>query len=156
MNSYANPASLTCAPTELDCLLVAFASMDGAMVDQHFASAQAFYLYAISAERVEPVGSQNFGIGQKEGVEPKLAWLAGADIVYCGSVGGSVSRKLLTQGIHPMRVEGSREVEDLVEKLQAQLKGEANVEGWLEKLMQENDKYLNEDCIEAMDDDRYA
>ena len=41
------------AAAEPSALLVAFASMDGDMVDQHFGSAQAFYLYAVDADSAE-------------------------------------------------------------------------------------------------------
>ncbi len=157
MNSYANLASVTEVQTDHDCLLVAFASMDGDMVDQHFGSAQAFYLYAISADHAEPVGSQNFAIEKKDGNEdklkPKLAWLAGADIVYCGSIGGSATRQLLTLGIHPVLVKGGPDVEELVEELQAQLKGEADIEDWLEKLMRKKEKSSDEDRFDAMDEE---
>ncbi len=136
-------------------LLVAFASMDGDMVDQHFGSAQAFYLHAISPGDSELIASKCFGIEKKDGNEdklkPKLAWLAGADIVYCGSIGGSATRQLLALGVHPVKVKGGPDVEELIEDLQQQLTGEK--ESWLEKLLQRKNRAADEDRFAAMDDE---
>ncbi|WP_418259696.1 NifB/NifX family molybdenum-iron cluster-binding protein [Haliea sp. E17] len=137
------------------CLLVAFASMDGDMVDQHFGSAQAFYLYAISSDAANLLASQSFGVEKKDGNEdklkPKLAWLAGADIVYCGSIGGSATRQLLALGVHPLKVKGGPDVKELIEELQLQLNGDK--EAWLEKLLQRKSRASDEDRFAAMDDE---
>ena len=155
MNAATNLACVADAQIEDERLLVAFASLDGDMVDQHFGSAQAFYLYAISADDAELIGSQSFGVEKKDGNEdklkPKLAWLAGADIVYCGSIGGSATRQLLALGVHPVKVKGGPDVEELIEELQAQLKGE--MESWLEKLIQRKQKDQSDDRFAAMDDE---
>lgn len=155
MNSSVNLACVADANIEDDRLLVAFASLDGDMVDQHFGSAQAFFLYAIDVDSAELIGSKNFGVEKKDGNEdklkPKMAWLAGADIVYCGSIGGSATRQLLALGIHPVKVKGGPDVEELVEELQAQLRGER--ENWLEKLLQQKSKSKDEDRFAMMDDE---
>lgn len=138
-----------------DRLLVAFASLDGDMVDQHFGSAQAFYLYAIGADIAELIASKSFGVEKKDGNEdklkPKLAWLAGADIVYCGSIGGSATRQLLALGIHPLKVKGGPDVEELIDTLQEQLRGER--EPWLDKLIARKQKAGDDDRFAAMDDE---
>lgn len=155
MNPSVNLASVADAQIDDDRLLVAFASMDGDMVDQHFGSAQAFYLYALDAESSELISSKDFGVEKKDGNEdklkPKLAWLAGADIVYCGSIGGSATRQLLALGIHPVKVKGGPDVEELIEELQVQLHGER--ENWLEKLLQHKSKSKDEDRFAMMDDE---
>ena len=136
-------------------LLVAFASMDGDMVDQHFGSAQAFYVYAVTADNAQFIASQNFGVEKKDGNEdklkPKLAWLMGADIVYCGSIGGSATRQLLALGIHPIKVKGGPDVEELIEELQSQL--QTSPEPWLEKLVQKKQKSQDVDRFSMMDDE---
>lgn len=155
MDSSANLACVADAPVDDDNLLVAFASLDGDMVDQHFGSAQAFYLHAVSADSADLIASKSFGIEKKDGNEdklkPKLAWLAGADIVYCGSIGGSATRQLLALGVHPVKVKGGPDVEELIEELQAQLKGGS--ESWLEKLIQRKKKSREEDRFAEMDDE---
>lgn len=155
MNDSSHLACVADASVDDGSLLVAFASMDGDMVDQHFGSAQAFYLYAITENAASLIAHQDFGIEKKDGNEdklkPKLAWLAGADVVYCGSVGGSATRQLLALGIHPIQVKGGPDVEELIEDLQVQLRGKP--ESWLEKLIQRKQKSTDEDRFAAMDDE---
>lgn len=123
-------------------LIVAFASMDGDMVDQHFGSAQAFYVFRINADEAELIGSKDFGVEKKDGNEdklkPKLSWLIGSDIVYCGSIGGSATRQLVTLGITPLQVKGGPDVEELIDDLQVQLNGEP--EFWLANILQKKRK----------------
>ncbi len=153
-----NPATLACAAeaeVNTDDLLVAFASMDGDMVDQHFGSAQAFYLYAINADTSTLIASQHFGVEKKDGNEdklkPKLAWLAGTDIVYCGSIGGSATRQLLALGAHPIKVKGGPDVEELIADLQTQLNG--HKEGWLEKMIHRKQKSQSDERFSEMEDE---
>lgn len=127
---------------ETEGLVVAFASMDGDMVDQHFGSAQAFFVFEVNAESARKIASKNFGIEKKDGNEdklkPKLSWLVGSDIVYCGSIGGSATRQLVTLGITPVQAKGGPDVEELIETLQAQLKGEP--EFWLGNILKQKRK----------------
>ncbi len=127
------------AVTDSQALIVAFASMDGEMVDQHFGSAQAFYAWAVTADSAELIAQQGFGYEKKDGNEdklkPKLTWLVGADVVYCGSIGGSATRQLVMLGINPIQVKGGPDVEELIEALQGQLKGEP--EFWLANILKQ-------------------
>ncbi len=136
-------------------LLVAFASMDGDMVDQHFGSAQGFFLYAITADSAELLASKKFGYEKKDGNEdklkPKLSWLAGADVVYCGSVGGSASRQLIALGVNPIKVTGGPDVEELIEALQEQLKSEP--ERWLANILKRKQQDSSESRFDDMDDE---
>ncbi|MFC3606477.1 NifB/NifX family molybdenum-iron cluster-binding protein [Stutzerimonas tarimensis] len=123
-------------------LLVAFASSDGDMVDEHFGSAAAFYVHRVRAAGSEAVASQRFGQEKRDGNEdklkPKLAWLVGCDIVYCGSIGGSASRQLIALDISPVQVAEGPDVADLVEELQSQLAG--TPERWLENILKRKAK----------------
>ena len=42
------------AVSDEQALIVAFASLDGDMVDQHFGSAQAFHVWQVTATAAEP------------------------------------------------------------------------------------------------------
>lgn len=127
-------AEIASAPNDL---LVAFASSDGEMVDEHFGSAAAFYLYKLSASGAEFVAEQRFGQERKDGNEdklkPKLAWLAGCDLVYVGSIGGSATRQLVALDIAPMQVAEGPDVADLAAELQQQLAG--TPERWLDNIL---------------------
>lgn len=123
-------------------LLVAFASSDGEMVDEHFGSAAAFYLYKLTASGSEFVAEQRFGQEKKDGNEdklkPKLAWLVGCDLVYVGSIGGSATRQLIALEVSPMQVAEGPDVADLVAGLQNQLAG--TPERWLENILKRKAK----------------
>lgn len=135
-------------------LIVAFASSDGDLVDQHFGSAEAFYVYSINAEEAELITNKDFGYEKKDGNEdklkPKLAWLVGSDIVYCGSVGGSASRQLIALGITPMKVTGGPDVEELIENIQKELKG--TPEFWLANIIKKK-QGQSESRFDDMDDE---
>lgn len=111
-----------------DTLIVAFASMDGDCVDQHFGSARGFFVYEISGHSAKSVTHKLFPKELKDGNEdklkPKLAWLLGCDLVYCGSIGGSATKQLITIGVHPVVVKEGPDVEEVIEQLQAEMNTE--------------------------------
>lgn len=135
-------------------LIVAFASLEGDLVDQHFGSAQAFHVWAVTADSAREIASREFGHEKQDGNEdklkPKLAWLVGADIVYCGSIGGSATRQLVTLGINPIRVKGGPDVEALIQELQEQLRG--TPEFWLANILQRK-RNRDEDRFDLMADE---
>ena len=108
-------------------LMVAFASSDGECVNQHFGSSQGFQVYGVSKDSASLLASKTFAKEKKDGNEdklkPKLAWLHGSDLVYCGSVGGSASKQLIMLGANPIVVKGGPEIEEIIEELQAELNG---------------------------------
>jgi nitrogen fixation protein NifX len=155
MNTCVTVASVADLSLPDDAVRVAFASMEGDIVDQHFGSAQAFYLYAITANSAELVSMQDFGYEKKDGNEdklkPKMTWLVGADIVYCGSIGGSATRQLLALGITPQQVSGGPDVDELVADLQQQLQGEP--QAWLARVLRERSRNKAESRFDDMDDE---
>lgn len=131
----ASVADIASAPTDL---LVAFASSDGAMVDEHFGSAAAFYLYRINASGSQFLTEKRFDEEKRDGNEdklkPKLAWLHGADAVYIGSIGSSATRQLVALDIAPMQVAEGPDVADLLAELHKQLAG--SPQRWLQIILQ--------------------
>ena len=109
-------------------LMVAFATSDGECVNQHFGSAQGFHVFGISAEKATLLATKSFPKEKKDGNEdklkPKLAWLHGCDLVYCGSVGGSATKQLVMLGAHPIVVKGGPDIEEIIEELQGELNGD--------------------------------
>ena len=135
-------------------LKVAFASSDGETVNQHFGSAQGFVVYGISDKEKVLIASKDFPKEKKDGNEdklkPKLSWLVGCDLVYCGSVGGSATKQLIALGAHPAVVKGGPEIEEIIEELQKELNGSPSP--MLERIIQQK-KPRNDDRFEAMDDE---
>ena len=116
-------ASVADVVADENLLLVAFASSDGECVNQHFGSAQGFYVYGISGSEANLLASISFPKEKKDGNEdklkPKLAWLHGSDIVYVGSIGGSATKQLVMLGVHPVVVKGGPEFEEMVQAIMA-------------------------------------
>lgn len=139
-------------------LLIAFASLEGDMVDQHFGSAQGFFVYDIEKDSAKLVAEKKFGYEKKDGNEdklkPKLSWLVGCDAVYCGSIGGSATRQLVSLGITPIKVSGGPDVDELIENIQQQLAGEP--EFWLANILQQKQKaQVGEDRFALTDEDSW-
>ena len=108
-------------------LIVAFASSDGEIVDQHFGSASGFHVYGIDGNTATPLTAKSFGKelrdGNEDKLKPKLAWLTGCDLVYCGSVGGSATNQLIKLGAHPVTVKGGPDIEEIITELQNEITG---------------------------------
>ena len=105
-------------------LMVAFATSDGECVNQHFGSAQGFHVFGISAEMATKSFPKEKKDGNEDKLKPKLAWLHGCDLVYCGSVGGSATKQLVMLGAHPIVVKGGPDIEEIIEELQGELNGD--------------------------------
>ena len=120
-------------------LLVAFASSDGDLVNQHFGSSRGFYVYRVNANESELVFQTSFGAEKKDGNEEKLkaklSYLVGCDIVYCASVGGSATRQLIALGITPRQVKEGPDFEELIEEISSQLNSEP--EFWLANILRQ-------------------
>ncbi|MEM0912617.1 MAG: NifB/NifX family molybdenum-iron cluster-binding protein [Pseudomonadota bacterium] len=123
-------------------LLVAFASSDGEIVNQHFGSSRGFSVYSINAEKHELVFQTEFKAEKKDGNEEKLkaklSYLIGCDIVFCASVGASATRQLIALGATPKQVKEGPDIEDLLDDLTAQLNGEP--EFWLANILRQKQK----------------
>lgn len=154
-NPAVNVASLV--GEDAKTLQVAFASDEGDIVDQHFGSASAFYLYTLSAEQAVCQGVRRFDRARKDGNEdklkPKMAFLVGADVVYCGSIGGSATRQLITLGVTPIQVKGGPDVEDLLQSLQQQMT--TTPEPWLANIMRRK-QTEDEDRFDRFADEEWA
>lgn len=109
-------------------LMVAFASSDGEMVNQHFGSSRGFYVFGIDKDVSALVASKSFikekQDGNEDKLKPKLSWLHGCDVVYVGSIGGSASKQLLALGVHPIVVKGGPDIEEVIEEIQQELSTE--------------------------------
>lgn len=136
-------------------LVVAFASLDGDCVDQHFGSSQGFYVYCVNRYRSRLIASRAFAKELKDGNEDKLkakmTWLAGCDLVYCGSIGGSATKQLIALGATPLKVKEGPDVEELIEQLQADL-ASTTIPPQLQRILN-NKQPKNEDRFAAMDDE---
>ncbi|QQS55841.1 MAG: nitrogen fixation protein NifX [Candidatus Competibacteraceae bacterium] len=105
---------------------LAFASSDRKRVDQHFGSASALAIYAVSEQQATLLEFAQFGDLEQDGHEDKLATklalVRDCAAVYCQAIGGSAIRQLLAAGVQPIRVEENMPVERLLNEAQTALK----------------------------------
>lgn len=127
MTELAEVSSVSDVIENNELLMVAFATSDGESVNQHFGSARGFHVFELDGNKASLKATKSFPKEKKDGNEdklkPKLAWLHGCDIIYCGSVGGSATKQLIMLGAHPVVVKGGPEIEEIIEELQEELKG---------------------------------
>ncbi|MGR8934661.1 MAG: NifB/NifX family molybdenum-iron cluster-binding protein [Gammaproteobacteria bacterium] len=127
MSQLADVKSVAELEVDANKLIVAFASSDGEIVNQHFGSSLGFHVYGIDGNTATLLAVKSFGKEQRDGNEdklkPKLAWLTGCDLVYCGSVGGSATNQLIKLGAHPVSVKEGPEIEEIIAELQNEITG---------------------------------
>jgi nitrogen fixation protein NifX len=138
-------------------LMVAFATSDGECVNQHFGSSQGFYVYGITGDEATLMATKSFAKEKKDGNEdklkPKLAWLHGCDLVYCGSVGGSATKQLVMLGANPVEVKGGPEIEEIIGDLQKELNG--SLSPMLDRVLKQK-KGKKDDRFDDMDEEGWA
>ena len=117
-------------------LRVAFASSDGAHVDQHFGSAQSFIVYSVGKSTANPIQIGEFSTTVSEGegskLSAKLSWLEQCDLLYAIAVGAQAKTQLMARGVLPLRVSTGSSIQALVEHLQGGLGDDA--EGWVDQI----------------------
>lgn len=127
MSQLAEVNSVAELDVDENMLIVAFASSDGEIVNQHFGSSLGFHVYAVDGNTATPLTVKMFGKEKRDGNEdklkPKLAWLTGCDLVYCGSAGGSATNQLIKLGVYPVVVKEGPELEEIITELQQEITG---------------------------------
>lgn len=99
-------------------LKVAFASTGRSRVNQHFGAAEGFVVYEVTPEKATLVGVAEFAEEAMDGNEDKLAakvdFLAGCAAVYVMAIGASAIKKLVAEGIQPIRVSAVDAIDELL------------------------------------------
>lgn len=154
MSELAEVNSVVDVGADENLLMVAFATSDGECVNQHFGSSRGFHVYGITGDGATLMATKEFAKEKKDGNEdklkPKLAWLHGCDLVYCGSVGGSATKQLVMLGANPVEVKGGPEIEELIEELQQELNGKLSP--MLDRVLKQK-KGKKDDRFDDMEDE---
>jgi nitrogen fixation protein NifX len=107
-------------------LRIAFATSDLKHVNQHFATARCFAIYAVNEEHAELIEAAEFSRHQQDHDENKLTVkldvLHHCAAVYCQAVGSSAIHKLRAAGIQPLKVDTHTPIAWLIGDLQSQLR----------------------------------
>lgn len=147
-------ASVSELNADKDLLMVAFTTSNGERVNQHFGSSQGFHVYGVSAGNATLMATKAFPKEKQDGNEnklkPKLSWLYGSDLVYCGSIGGSATKQLVMLGINPIQVTGGKAIADIVAELQEELGG--TLSPMLERVLNKK-KPKSESRFDEMDEE---
>ncbi|WP_294537345.1 nitrogen fixation protein NifX [uncultured Rhodoblastus sp.] len=107
---------------------VAFATQDLKRVDAHFGWAKNIAIYELDENGHSFIEAIAFdGDLQEDGNEdklgPKIEAVKDCAILYVAAIGGSGAARVVAQNVHPMKVAQPEAIEDLLDKLQAVLKG---------------------------------
>jgi len=117
---------------------VAFATQDQQRVDAHFGWAKHLAVYEVDADGHRFVQSFPFGDdlaedGNEDKLAPKLAAIKDCAIVYVAAIGGSAAARVVATKIHPIKVAQAEPIAELLDKMQAVLKG--TPPPWLRKAL---------------------
>lgn len=115
---------------------IAFSSTEGTVVDQHFGSAECFYLWDVGPEQAECLGSVAAGAtgeDQEDRIVARANALRGCAVVFTAQIGGPAAAKLVARRIHPVKAPVETPIVSLIENLQRVLRGRPPP--WLRKAM---------------------
>jgi nitrogen fixation protein NifX len=115
---------------------VAFASKDMKNINAHFGGAKEFVVYNVSKDGYQVDGIVQTDTSDLDGDDKtdfKVKTLAGVNIMYCESIGGTAAAKVIRSGIHPMKVQAEKTIEDVLKELVTMLQG--NPPPWIKKIM---------------------
>ena len=129
-----------------NAIKVAFATKDMQTINAHFGGAKEFVVYKVSKDGFlmsEVIQTDTSDIDSDDKTDFKVRALAGINIMYCESIGGTAAAKVIRSGINPMKVQEARAIEDVLKELVAMING--NPPPWVKKIMNiqtENDPRL--------------
>ena len=107
---------------------IAFATQDKERVDAHFGWARSIVVYDVLPEGHHFVESFEFGDtleedGDEDKLSPKLEAIKDCAILYVAAIGGSGAARVVAMKIHPIKVAQPELIAEILDKLQAVLKG---------------------------------
>jgi nitrogen fixation protein NifX len=117
---------------------IAFATQDKERVDAHFGWAKSIVVYEVSPEGHHFIESFDFGDkleedGDEDKLAPKLEAIKDCAILYVAAIGGSGAARVVALKIHPIKVPQPESIAEILDKLQAVLKG--TPPPWLRKAL---------------------
>jgi nitrogen fixation protein NifX len=119
-----------------NAIKVAFATKDMDVVNAHFGGAKEFVVYNVSAEGFALHGVVQTDTSEMTGDDKtdfKVKALDGVNIMYCESIGGTAAAKVIRSGIHPMKVQEPRRIEEVLKELVQMING--NPPPWVKRIM---------------------
>jgi nitrogen fixation protein NifX len=105
-------------------------------INAHFGGAKEFVVYNVSKDGFELDGVVKTDTSEMTGDDKtdfKVKTLAGINIMYCESIGGTAAAKVIRAGISPMKVQEPRKIEDVLKELVAMING--NPPPWVKRII---------------------
>lgn len=107
---------------------VAFATQDLKRVDAHFGWAKNIAIYELSPTGHQFLEAVQFdGDLQEDGNEdklaPKIEAIKDCALLYVAAIGGSAAARVVAHKIHPIKVAGPEDIEEVLGKLKDVLNG---------------------------------
>jgi nitrogen fixation protein NifX len=117
---------------------IAFATQDLKRVDAHFGWAKNIAIYEIGPHGHNFLEAVQFDgdlreDGNEDKLAPKIEAIKDCAILYVAAIGGSGAARVVANNIHPMKVNQPEEISELLEKLEAVLRG--TPPPWLRKAL---------------------
>ena len=88
-----------------NAIKVAFATKDMQTINAHFGGAKEFVVYKVSKDGFlmsEVIQTDTSDIDSDDKTDFKVRALAGINIMYCESIGGTAAAKVIRAGINPI------------------------------------------------------
>ena len=132
---------------------VAFATQDLKRVDAHFGWAKNIAIYELTPQGWNFLEAVQFdGDLQEDGNEdklaPKIEVVKDCALLYVAAIGGSAAARVVANKIHPVKVAGPEDIEEVLEKLKDVLNG--TPPPWLRKaLMKDQERSFDFEEEEA-------
>ncbi len=123
-------------------LRVAIATQDGKSMNAHFGSARRFAVYEVTPEEsrlLEVVAfddtSDESGAHDAEAdrIGPKIAALAGCNLLFVLAIGGPAAAKVVKARIHPIKLAEPEAIDQVISKVRSMMTG--TPPPWLRKAM---------------------
>jgi len=117
---------------------IAFCTQDLQRVDAHFGWAKNIAIYDVRADGYSFVRTCAFQgdlleDGNEDKLAPKIEAILDCAILYVAAIGGSAAARVVASKIHPVKVPQPEAILDILDKLQAVLKG--TPPPWLRKAL---------------------
>lgn len=118
---------------------VAFVTVDGTAVDEHFGRCERLDVYDLSPNAVERVEVRvpEDATGLMGQIDVRLELLRDCAIVYVASIGGAAAARVVNARIHPVKVASGTPIDELTSRLQTVLA--TNPPPWLRKVLRGHD-----------------
>lgn len=137
---------------------IAFATQDLGTMDAHFAGARNLAIYDVGpdgfrfleAVRFDQTSNED-GVHVEEGedrITPRVDAIEGCALLFVLAIGGPAAAKVVNRKIHPVKLPGPEPIPQILERLQAMLKG--TPPPWLRKAIH-GDRVMDKTFLEEED-----